>query len=235
MIKNSFFKTGIDQKFESEVSFKIVNAKTGVAITNPTIYLNNTVVTYTYSSNYYRITIPVKGIFNIKIVKEDYNDATNSYSFETLENASISMVPVQTAGEMNIAVTWDHSGSRDIDSHTYINVNGVRKQVFYNTTSYTDSNTTVTLDRDDTGDDNGENTSITPVYSDYDYHFWLCDYDGSTDATGFADKAVTVSITYNNVTTTYTTPAGSKGKYWDVFTVTNGTVNVINTYSNTQP
>ena len=235
MIKNYFFKLGTDQKYEASVSFKIVNSKTGDTILNPTIYLNDEIVTYTFASNTYTIIVPIKGIFTIKITKEDYTDLENTYSFNTLKNASLSMVPIQTTGEMNIAVSWDHSQKRDIDSHMCININGSKKYIYYSSSTYEDINTKVSLDRDDTGQDTGENTTITPVYPGYSYHFWLEDYGKEADATGFADRAVTVTITYNNVTTSYTTPAGSKGKYWDIFTITNGNVNLINTYTNTDP
>jgi len=240
MIGCSSNRMGTDQHFEHSLSFNVVDSRTGNAVTINDLKKNGVTIPFTQSGKVVTITVPVSGMFTITVTAENYIDFSGNYSYSTLNNSSINMTEEQGSKDMEINVTWIHSTTetnRDIDTFTYVYSGSTQvAKVYHGGTTFSNENTSITLDKDDTGSKDGENVTIQPIYDGYRYHVYIKDYNGESGSANFANWACTVRVTYGGqVVLNMTAPGTARGKYWDIMTVNNGVVTTVNTFTDTEP
>lgn len=242
MIGCSSNRMGTDQHFEHSLSFNVVNSRTGNAVTINDLKKNGVTIPFTQSGKVVTITVPVSGMFTITVTAENYIDFSGNYSFSTLNNSSINMTEEQGTKDMEINVTWIHSTTqtnRDIDTFTYAYSGSTEvTKVYHGQKTFSDENTSITLDKDDQGSSDGENVTIQPIYDGYRYHVYLKDYTTGTtpQSANFANWACTVRVTYGGqVVLNTTAPSTARGRYWDIMTVNNGVVSTVNSFTDTEP
>ncbi len=238
MLRNQYNRMGVDQYFEYDVRFKVIDSKSGSNVQPDTIKMNGQTISFSYSSGYVTLIAPISGMFSLEISKDGYNTLTESYSYKTLNNQTVSLTKIQVNLSLEVNITWNHGasvGRTDLDSYTYLyGEDGSQiTHVYYSRKTYSDSHTSITLDRDDQGSNTGENTTIDPLYDGYKYHFYLYSY--TSGDTRLADVAATAKLTYKNQTYTYTVPAGSVGRYWDICIVDKGELQIINEVKTSKP
>lgn len=113
------------------------------------------------------------------------------------------MTPMQiVVDEEESKVRWAHNVVKDLDTHLLVHDSNGKKltEVYYNRKEWHDSNISVTLDRDDTGNYDGETLTITPLYQDYTYTLVLYDYSNgaNTSSMKMSQSEAAFTITYNN-------------------------------------
>lgn len=226
------------------VSFKVIDA-----VVTPTLYLqpdviyiNGVSVNFTYSSNTVFLTDPISGTITLVIEKSGYDSDTSVRTYKTLNGNTISLTPIQQEGDGVCKVEWTQGDNKiDFDSHLLIyNGNTLLDEVYYSDKTYTDSNTDISLDHDDTGSgsqDFGGNETITiqPLYTGYKYIFVMLDYTNrsSSAATQLSSRNTVCKITIGPDTYTFNAPTGQSGQFWEVFSIENGVVTTINSITGT--
>lgn len=232
MISSIFNRMGGDPHYEFDVIFKLIDSKSGSIISPDTIKINDVTKDFVYKNGYITVSVPTTGMFTLSIDKENYNSLIEKFSYATLYNSSQSLTKIQGTGECEAKVKWNHEAIGDLDSHLQI-YNGDNKlgEVFYSSKTYTNDNTKVVLDLDDTGSNDGETTTINPVYDSYKYVFVMIDFRNrsSTTVNNLSKSAPVCTITFNNKSYTIKAPSDTIGSFWNVFSIENGTLTVLNT------
>lgn len=184
------------------------------------------------------VDVPSDRVFRFTLNKDGYVLFDDDFTRNQLIGVSLSITPVQTVvDEIESKVRWMHSVVKDLDMHLLVHSKSGKKlaEVYYNNKTWHDSNVSVRLDRDDTGNFDGETLTITPLYDGYDYTLVLYDYSNGTNTSSMkmsqSDTAVTV--TYNNQSQTINIPPDTPGVFWNVYQIINGEMNVVNTVTQT--
>ncbi len=236
MISSIFNRMGGDPHYEFNAVFKLIDSKSGSVISPDAVKINNENKEFTYKNGYITVSVPTIGLFTLTVDKENYNSLNEKFSYATLYNSSQSLTKIQTIGECEAKVKWNHEAIGDLDSHLQI-YNGDNKlgEVFYSSKTYSNDNTKVVLDLDDTGSNDGETTTINPLYNDYKYVFVMIDFRNrkSTDVNNLSKSAPVCTITFNNVSYTIKAPSDTVGSFWNVFAIENGELVVLNTITTT--
>lgn len=230
------------------VSFYVIDARA-----TPTVYINPDSITinggtasYMYNSSTHLITmsVPASGSFAVVVGEAGYvTSASLTYTANILNGDTIQLVP-ESVGEYSSLISWNQSveGAEtvDFDSHMLI-FDGATKlgETYYPSEHkvFTDSNTVVTLDHDDTsGQYNGnETTTINPYYNNYKYVFVVLDFShksapSSAELTNAARNLTCQYVVGSSAVAVRTSDATveAQGQYWEVFEINNGVVTVIN-------
>ena len=244
---------------EGTVAGTITDAVTGDAISDISLSVRSglnvtsgdTTGTATTASNgTYTFSSISAGGYTVEASKSGYITAyfnINVCGNLTGQNANIS--EELSSGAMRIVVSWPTgSTATDLDSHLQVpdNASGNKhiyyslKKLYYATNSSTCSGCSneqesdnVTLDLDDTTAPGTETISITNV-RDGTYSYSVHDYTNrnNTTSTNLALSGTSVSVYYNNTTTSFSVP-NSSGNLWRVFSFTSsGGIREVGTMSN---
>ncbi len=222
-------------------TFKLRDSKDESTVLEPdTLKLDSNAVEYSYSDGLITLTVPKYSEFKLEITKDGYNPLNQSFTYQSLNGVTQTLTKIQAVTESEGKTTWTHTVVKDLDSHLLIYDSEGNKlgKVFYSKKSYSDSNTTVTLDVDDRGQsssDNGETVTVNPFCADYTYVFVLHDYTnkGTPTSKSISESEATVTMTYDNVQHVIKAPYDTTGIYWGVYKIEKGVFTEINTLSQT--
>lgn len=185
------------------VTFKVVDSKNSSPVNPDTVLIDGESAVFVSVGGFVTVDVPSDRVFRLTLDKDGYVRFDDDFARNQLNGVSLSMTPVQTVvDEEESKVRWTHSVVKDLDTHLLVHNRSGRKlaEVYYNNKTWHDSNVSVCLDRDDTGNFDGETLTITPLYDGYDYTLVLYDYSNGTNAGSMkmsqSDAAFTV--TYNN-------------------------------------
>lgn len=238
MVMTGVNQTGIDPLIPSKLglTFTTYDSNSTSTHVQPThIYVDGVETAYTYNSStgVVSMEVPYTGTFVLKVTADNYSDFESGYTYKSLKGAAVNLVKIQSDTQNSSTLTWIHSAVSDLDSHMYTyEGTTLKSHVYYQKTSYTDDNTTVTTTKDDTGSGSGETTTIDPIYNGYSYQFWVYRYSGSGSMMTSEAKVV---VTRHNVSQTVIVPTGDEHRWWHVYDVVDGEVIIINTVHDSGP
>lgn len=222
------------------ITFKLVDSKTNNPIDPDSITIDGEETQFSSSSGNVTLDVPTTGRFIIVIMKENYVSFVEELSLDEIESSSQSLTPEQHIDdEEESKVTWKHSAVKDLDTHLLVFDSSGKKltEIYYNRKEYSDSNVTISLDRDDTGDGqyDGETVTISPLYHDYKFILVLYDFTngGNVKSSAMSNSEAKFTITYNNIPQTTYIPKNVPGVFWNVYRVENGEIDMINTVTTT--
>lgn len=149
--------------------FRILDVKTMDVISNPTVKINNDIVSYTTVGDYVYIVNPciVSGQLELEVSADGYNDLKETYQYIDLNNSYVTLIKKQGSGEININLTWYPPKVDDFDLYLHITESDTNKNL--GTLSYSSGN-----------GGEGYEDSIT-IFKDGVSYLYTLDYDDDYD------------------------------------------------------
>lgn len=240
------------KKYYYSLTFKLEDStKIGVYLIPDTILLNNIPLIYTIDN--YIITIPyINNIVSLDITVNGYQPYhRDNLIGKDINGQKLQLDPKQEDDEITAVTWWEadpHTSGQntDIDTHVVIMDGSIRKgEVYYNNKLYpsasdpTDLTTIVSLDKDVTGPPYGQNfpetTTIKPFNPNYTYYYVMLDYNkrGNPGEGRIQDVQLHCRLSKGDSVQTITCPNTGNGRFWNVFKIENGEIQVINQISDT--
>lgn len=166
-----------------------------------------------------------KQTFNITFEAVGYKTATfTNQQGMYLQDTVYPMFPVDTA--LGAFVNWNHSIVSDLDTHVII-VDKTSQQklgeVNYANKTVTIDNTTVKLDIDDRGSNNGETITFDSQDSNHIYYFIVFNYSGRSvvndNRLSSSDAVYRITLPNGQPVITIQCPTSGDGRFWEVFSM----------------
>ena len=193
----------------------------------------------TSSSGYYTTNGLTPGNYTLQFVDESSSSTKYISQYinvavtgdTTLSNQNVALVKPVGANSMKIVLSWGSSPS-DLDSHLNIQTGSSTYHVYYSTKAPSGAN--ASLDVDDTSYYGPETITVTSIYSNGVYTYYVHNYSGGN--TEIQNSNAVVTLTIGDRAYTFNAPNGS-GLYWNVFTYNaqTGELTVNNVITNTAP
>lgn len=184
----------------------------------------------TNSNGMYELVIPA-GYYTIQLEKENYSTSTINVSVQddviTKYDPVISTLDITDL--YRIVLTWQKD-PRDLDAHI---VGKTPKETpfhiyFRNQVCREDDDLVVELDRDDTDSYGPETVTLKPTQGKR-YFYYVHHYKGDGDLVT-SDAQVKVYKGSQQVAV-FNVPTSGEGRYWNLFTLVNGRIELVNTIS----
>ena len=225
---------------ESEVSGRILNALNVAPIKSASVIFENadtkekTSPVYTDENGFYSATLPV-GIYMMYVSADGFSSTeVSAYSLSQPRTslADITLNPLLPDGEYRIVLHWGEY-PRDLDSHVIGTLsNGSSFHTYFsNMSSYDNGALICNLDVDDTSSYGPETITLHPNTSNK-YTYYIYNYSGNGAGT-LANSQCWIQLFAGDQEYRYYVPTDQgDGRYWTVFSITNGAITTINTVGN---
>lgn len=186
--------------------------------------------TKTDDNGNYSITLPT-GYYTVTMEKTGYTKTTmNIYVIDgTAENQNGVMNPIGSSEIYRAILTWGWN-PRDLDAHLMGRLSDESTfEVYYSHRDQKDGSVKVaSLDVDDTDGNGHETITISPT-TDAPYGYYVYLYYGTGSLA--TSNAQVELYKGNKLIKVYNVPTTGDGRYWNVFTLTNGHIDDVNTIS----
>lgn len=228
---------------KSEVTGRVFNALNVEPIEYASVVFENvetkekTSPVYTDENGGYSVILPV-GLYTMFVSAEGFSSteiSAYSLSQPNTKLSDITLSPVLPEGEYRIVLHWGEY-PKDLDSH----VIGTRTDgssfhtYFSNMNSYDGEELVCNLDVDDTSSYGPETITLRPNTSNK-YTYYIYNYSGNSSGT-LANSQCWIQLFVGNQEYKYYVPTDQgDGRYWTVFSISDGVVTTINTVSNDKP
>ncbi len=173
-----------------------------------------------------------EGDYIATITKDGYYDEIREFTIDGPLHLSIVLTPIVSVGQYRIVLTWSDS-PEDLDSHLWTPlIDGYRYHIYY---VYMGSSSTLpyaSLDVDQIFGYGPETITISQIYSGT-YYYSVFKYYGMTEITD--SEAIVRVFDDLGIVKEYHVPASGEGDWWNVFQITDGTIQDINTISEYNP
>lgn len=144
----------------------------------------------------------------------------------------IALSPTLAAGQYRFVLTWGEAPA-DLDSHMKTpQIEGTSYHIYYSDQGSSTSPPYVILDIDDVTSYGPETTTIYQLFPG-DYHYYIYNYSQSPDIT--TSNAVVQIFNDAGLLHTLQVPTSGEGLYWDICTLNNGNISIINQIKATEP
>jgi hypothetical protein len=215
---------------KDSVKIKVINATTGLAISNANVTVRFGLDRDDNTSAYSGITDNDGSFEVLNMAYGQYSFILNKDGFistslnltvdkNTTDSKDLSMSPILSIDTMRIRLTWGQSPS-DLDSHLVKKTDGNQDYHIYYSNS-NDSTTGDMLDRDDTNGEGPETITINKININSIYTYYVHDFNNGSSS--IKNSSASVKISSGNTEFTYY-PPNDDGEYWRVFTIKNGIV-----------
>lgn len=183
----------------------------------------------------YSIDLP-GGNYTLLISADDYISTTKniiSIGGTETENQNATITPVLSEEEIRIVLTWNEN-PRDLDSHlTGPKASGDRFQIYFANKNYSDEDSEINLDLDDTSSFGPETVTVLKKVSNGTYTYGIFNYTGRSvtddNKLDLAKSGAKVEV-YEGSTLvkTFNVPTNKEGNMWKVFNIVDGEIVTVN-------
>lgn len=244
---NSFSQETVDEKFDKMkdkfedvfaeeeyqmMTLRFTDAKTGDAVKNAEIILNNNQYITDFEGKIRFDKINKDGVYGFTFSCPGYISA--SYKFEVLANTifnnRFSVSPVLEIGSMRFVLDWSRRPA-DLDAH-FIN-QGTYHISYRNSRTFADGK--ASLDRDDRDGFGPETITVKDIDENASYKLFIQDYtykDNPGSERLSKSGAVVRVYSENQLVKTIRIIENRKGTKWDVLKIDKGNIVVTNSISN---
>lgn len=225
---------------ESEVSGRILNALNVAPIQNAAVVFENadtkekTSPVMTDSDGVYSITLPV-GIYTMSVSADNFTSTeVSAYSLSQPRTTlgDVTLNPILPEGDYRVVLHWGEN-PRDLDSHVIGKLsNGSSFHTYFSHMNDYDGETLVcSLDVDDTTSYGPETITLHPTTNDK-YTYYIYNYSGNGGGTLAASECWIQLFVGDREFRYYVPTDQGDGRYWTVFSITDGVITPINTVGN---
>ena len=216
------------------LTLRFYDAQTAKPVANADVLIDNIGAYTTNGLGVIRFPIPEKdGIYAVHVSCEDYIpvDFPIEVVLESLFYNRFSLSKKMPIGHLRIVLEWDKKPN-DLDVHFEKNGD---YHISYRNMMVSDDGI-ARLDRDDLDGFGAETITIKRIDDRDSYRLYVHDYshkDKTKSAKLSLSKASIKVYGDNELLENFQIPVDTKGVYWQVFTITDGQINAINSVSNT--